>query len=685
MLKLKSLKFKNIGRFVEEQIIDFNDLSGLLQVDGQNKNTGGSSGAGKSTIFQALEYLLGVNDTPITILQSRLTKDPISVEGLFDFDGQELIIRRAKKGLYIKLGEEETEGSSKLSEEKLDSILGMSRSLFRVILLKRQKEGGFFLNFTPKQSHEFLVDAKGLNAHTKKAEEIDKDLTALEKNHAQSQNDLQAATSGLQSTLDALLTVGEPPTQSAYTEAHINELRVYLNSVENLIISNEANQAKERSFLATEKPATAFETFSRSGITAVEKQISSLNSLVGDLEKKEKARQNTIKDHINGLRIKSITAKSAIERGTKAKSEAQRIVLEIKKLKDGTCPTCEQSWVTESAKSKESQLLKAFEEQKALIVAGMGAETEVASLNQEIENLTPELTPIYPLPEMKDIPLQMETLKLELAIEKGKEIEYNKTQNASIKEASDTYLAKVNTLQTRQTAELSALKDEVSKSKQALTIAVGDFESAKMSASRYKTTLDSLRAQETKRRADLDAANKALIELKEKIEIVSEAKLLMKSFISCSFDEALESISDKATAIVRGIPNMTTATIQLEGIRETKEGKVKEEVTAVLHVDGEQGVPVKSLSGGERSALDLAIDLAVIDFLEDSTGKGIDLYIADEPFNGLGPVEIEPILELLQNSNLNKRIILVDHNEIVKQHVQNKILVVREGETSGIV
>jgi DNA repair ATPase RecN len=55
---------------------------------GQNNNTGGSSGAGKSTVFNALDFLLGLNDLPVTVLQSRLTKSGISVIGEFDFDGK---------------------------------------------------------------------------------------------------------------------------------------------------------------------------------------------------------------------------------------------------------------------------------------------------------------------------------------------------------------------------------------------------------------------------------------------------------------------------------------------------------------------------------------------------------------------------------------------------------------------
>ena len=41
MLTLKELRFKGIGRFVEEQTINFETLGNLIQVDGLNKNTGG--------------------------------------------------------------------------------------------------------------------------------------------------------------------------------------------------------------------------------------------------------------------------------------------------------------------------------------------------------------------------------------------------------------------------------------------------------------------------------------------------------------------------------------------------------------------------------------------------------------------------------------------------------------------
>ena len=684
MLKLKTLKFKNIGRFTEEQSIDFSNLNGLIQVDAQNKNTNGSSGAGKSTIFNALEYLLGINNTPITILQSRLTKEALSVEGEFDLDGQEVTIRRSKKGLYIKQGQEEIEGSSKLSEEKLDKILGMSRDLFRVLCHKRQKEGGFFLNFTPKETHAFLVDAKGLNDHAKKAEEIDKDLKKLTDLQINLQQKVESAKSGLKSSQEALSTVGESPTPSLITNEFLNDLRSLIDTHRVEIARVEKEHTEQKSNLSKEKPNLSVSPFNRAKIIEFDSELASLQIKTRALESEEIKRQYLIKDQINSLSSKLPILKNQLSSSENAKKEAQRIVLELKKLKEGQCPTCEQSWLTKSAKDKETQLLQSFENYKIIILNGVKAPEEIKVIEQSIGSLKVDLLPRQN-PELVEINTKEQEIKLSLTQERKLELEHNTKENQSLKLVSDTYLLKVNALLARQNAELVQAREELSKLEKELSKYVQELQHNEFSIKRYKEILENLNKQISFKELELNSAELELTQLKESIDIVSEAKALIKSFISCSFDEALESIGDKATMIIRGVPNMATATIQLEGIRETKDGKVKEEVTAVIHMDGEQAIPIRSLSGGERSAVDLAIDLAVIDFLEDATGKGMDLFILDEPFTGIDAISIEQILEVLQSSNLNKKLIIVDHNDIIKQFVQNKILVVREGNTSNVV
>lgn len=685
MLKLKTLKFQNIGRFVVEQTIDFSTLSGLIQVDAFNANSGGSSGAGKSTIFLAIEYLLGLNSMPLSVLQSRLTKEALWVEGSFDIDGQPITITRSKKGLKIDGLGELTEGSSKLSEERLDKIIGMPRDLLRLIMHKRQKEGGFFLEMSNKDTYILLSNAKGLNEHTKKAEQIDLDLKKLIESELQAKNSLDSAEAGLKSTIEAISAIGEPPKASTFSEKDIEALELSTANAMGYWTAIERTHSLEKAELANKRPNLIVESFDRVRINQIDHELSGLAGKIKDLETKEKSRQQTAKDQVNALKIKLINAKSAVTQSEKAKTEAARIVSELKSIKDNICPTCTQQWITDNIKTKETELLQTFEIQKSLILAGVQAIQETVTLQESVDKASNELTsqPILEL-ELIEINKLSNDLKLELNGLREIEQEYTKTQSVIVKKANDEYVTQLNALSQKQSGELSAAKEIYTKANQELTHVKQDRHAASMSVSKYKDTEDKLQAQKITKELLLDKHSKELIELKDKIEIVSEAKLLVKSFISCSFDDALVSIAERATAILRGIPNMQTATIQLEGMRETKDGKTKEEVTAVLSVDGEQNVPIKSLSGGERSAVDLSIDLAVIEFLELSTGNGCDFFVLDEPFGGMDSVSIEQILELLRSSNLDKKLIIVDHNDVVKQFVQNKIMVTREGDYSTV-
>jgi DNA repair exonuclease SbcCD ATPase subunit len=212
----------------------------------------------------------------------------------------------------------------------------------------------------------------------------------------------------------------------------------------------------------------------------------------------------------------------------------------------------------------------------------------------------------------------------------------------------------------------------------------GQIVSEQEAQRRFTASLNKLKEQEAKYQKELDAKQADLDAVEEELLLAQEAKKAVKSYLSRSFDEALETISDTATQIVRGVPNMANATIKLEGTKETKDGKVKEEIAAIISSDGELDIPIKSFSGGERTALDFAIDLAVIDFLESKTNKGIDLFILDEPFNGLGQGEIEMALEVLQTSNPNKKIVIIEHSPAVDEFVTDKIHVIRDGATSYI-
>lgn len=682
MLKLKSLRFSGIGRFVEPQDINFSELGNLIQVDAENRNTGGSSGAGKSTIFNALDYLFGINDLPTTVLKSRLTKEAISVHGEFDYDGKPLLITRNKLGLLIDLEGQVTTGSNALAEERLDQILGMSRDLFRKILHKRQKEGGFFLDFTPKKMYEFLTDALNLDAERKKLEKVEAKITELEKLKNTRQNSIISIQSSLKATQESVLALGLPPIKDIHQPV-ILELKGRYDVSTQRFKEVEEKHKVEAIEIEKERPSISVRAYDGTKKTYLDERSKTLVAESSAIARGETERISTVKTLINEKNLEQSKIINQITNGTVSKAHATKLATEIKKIRDSICPTCDQGWVTENAKTKESELLAELAKDKEAISLGLLAFERQQVLNDEIMILNGQLKPVVD-PKLIEINEELDTVKVRLAEEKVLEIEHLSKENAKNTSILAEFVAKETKLTLDHKLELEQARGQKEVDGKAFDAAINKLKSYEEARKRYDSSLNIMKTMEADAEVKLVEEQSALSKVERSILVADELKKAIKTFLSISFDGALESIGEMATKNIRCIPNMSNATIQFEGQKETKEGKVKEEVNAVISMDGEIGIPIKSLSGGERSSIDLAVDLAVIDFIESETGKGIDVFILDEPFTGLDTVSIEMALELLKNLNTTKKLIVVDHNPEVKEMVSNRIVVIRDGESSTI-
>lgn len=683
MLKIKELRFRGIGRFVENQVIHFDSLGSLIQVDGKNMNTGGSSGAGKTTVFNALDYLFGINDLPITVLQSRGTENTISVSGNFDWDGVNVWITRSKsRGLSIEIMESTVSGSAKITEEKLDQIIGMPRDLFKKILHKRQKEGGFFLQLTPKDTYNFLISCLGLSDLNAKLAKVDLKIKELTEKHTLYTSSLASSNSALKATQDAILSLGVAPSE-------VLDVTVVVGLKERLSIATSAldvlrtRHSLELQTLDNERPQLAKSNFDRSEILRLEADIQLIYKEIYAVEELERERQSLVKNSILEILKQQSAIEFAVRDGKIAESEAPIVALEIKKIRESLCPTCDQSWNNEASQVKESKLLLQLKNLKDKIEAGKKGRQDLVNIQLEITRLADESHPKVP-ESLIELTTKRDGFTEALSQQRSQENDFNNAQHYINKIKLDEFARKQIELRTRQGSELNQAVGEVDVHRRNLETIVQKIRSNDEAKKRYETSFTTLKKQENDYQAKVFQFGLLESATKEELEIAEEAKKAIKNYASRSFDEALDTIADSATRLIRSIPNMANATIQLDSTKETKEGKVKEEVNAVISMDGELGIPIKSLSGGERTSIDLAVDLAVIDLIESKTGKGINIFILDEPFEGLEAVNIEMVLDVLRLSSENKKIVIVAHDPIVKQMVESGITVVREGLTSRI-
>jgi len=748
MLKLKKLSLKNIGRFTENQEIDFTALGSLIQVDAQNINTGASSGSGKSTIFNAISWTLGLDGLPTTILQSRLTDEPIHCSLELDWNGKSVVVDRGKK-LTISIDGIETKGASKITEEKLDEILGLPRNLFRPLIHKRQGEQGFFLNMTPAKMNEFLTDCLGLNDIRSKIEIVYAKSKILDQELGLAQLDLTGSQSALDATLEALESIGSPPAKPTADLSHIDALKECLANYKKVLLDNRAAQNQEKISLERNKPQLEVADFDKKTLNEILEQENDLEGRIGMVKSDERDRQaqknkdisdlksalaqkllelkHEFENKINKAKMESndrillLSSALAIESdtvkiGKASRESAQKIMGQLKHLRSGICHVCEQTWITDASKLEESKLLEELNQHKANIMASGQASEKVDILKLSIEDAKVELTTrtaginkdysanqvelrksiesqISVLTEEARYRISEEELSLIkklndvrelLKQEQTKECEYLKNQTFKNQIALEEFLLEQKRLNDKHVIENTRIQDEISKLEQEEYRATAELRTYSENLDRYNRQLFNLKAQELDHKLKADKANAKTEEIAKKLGLSEEVKRCLKSYLSCSFDDALDSISSMATTILRAVPTMANATIRLEGVKETGSGALKEQINACLDNDGELNVPVKSLSGGERSAVDLSIDLAVASFITERTNIGADFLLLDEIMNGFDTLGKENTLDMIKGISGDRKVLIVEHDPVAKEYILDRITVVRDGETSFI-
>jgi DNA repair exonuclease SbcCD ATPase subunit len=664
MLELISLTFNNIRCFDTEQTIDFSNREKLIQIDGMHENTGGSSGAGKTTIPLALDYLLNMCSIPSTTLQSRLTKDPIYVSGKFRKDKQDIVITRSKKtGLTIETPDETISGNVKLAEEKLDEIIGMPRKVFKKTIHKEQKEGGFFLNMTAKEMYEFLIQILGLELYIAKTDIIAKDIEKSKANVTESETLIERLLINTQELEQLLMTKKEPICNITPEMLTLKKAEV-LKIQEDITVIQKNKDAVIGALVCPVKNKVDGDDLNNS-IQTCNDQSKGLKDQINQLVVKK---QELLKE-INTLDNLQNNAK-------KTGQEIVEINNKLNTLKNHTCPTCQQQWI------------------------GVGANQEIKALNDRVGGLTDNLLSVKARLETKpNIINQIDRidsinsdLSLQISDIENKRTEFH-VQLKNLEQSNDNEYLKATNEYNQQVRSVEAEYDNKIQPFRAI-LGSAQLEVATM-ASQISSHEANLKIHNTEK-ADIQNMSDSkkeqikqtqvdLQNLNKKVLVAEEARRLIKSYVVQTFQETLDSIGNTATDILSHIPNMSNSTVYFEGCKENKSGSMRDEVNAIINVGGTNNIPIKSLSGGEKTAVDLAVDLAVIDVIEVKTGKGTDFFIMDEPFDGLDAVCKENCLEILKQVDINKKIIMVDHSSELKEMVSDIIMVIKKGESSSIV
>lgn len=686
MIEILKLEFENIGLFTDRQSISFQDKNKLIQVIAERSDYNGSSGSGKSTIFHAIDYAFGINQIPATALQSRKTKDGISVKIDILWDGSPVTIQRSKKQGLIVTGinpgtrtEFSVSGNVEQAEEKIDEIIGLPREVFKKMIHKSQKEGGFFLNLTPSESYKFLVKALKLESWLTKENNASELISKI-------QSEIQIKESKLLAKADVLEKLKNSLEQSVF---QLNSLSApekrSLKDIDSIKKSKESAEAlfKQEIFDANskkpEKPG-----LHRAQIEDLENLKLTLKyeerSLINDLQSEESEFKKLLFD-------KQSIPKTLSLLSSKKKEKTQEILLIKTKINQASkheCPTCSQEWTSPSVYEYVESLKK-----EAVDLASV-----VNKTSNEINNLNEKLVS-YENIEDKAVSIQNKIKEVQKEyFEKINRIdlqikEKNKEINALNQSLNDKYQSEMNSWHEESARITSFYKDKISKIDSELSEAVYFKKLVESEKEMYESQKNILTSNFERAKMDHESSVNEVLklelelsEMKYKLEVAKETKMVIKSFLNKTFQETLDQIGIEATLKLSRIPNASTSTVRFESFKEVK-GKIKEEVTAFISINGDEDVNIKTLSGGERSSIDGAVDLSVYKVIEDRSGIGTNWLVLDEPFEGLDTQSRLDYIELLKESN-DKKILIVDHTNEVKELAEDTIKVIRENDRSFI-
>jgi DNA repair exonuclease SbcCD ATPase subunit len=364
-----------------------------------------------------------------------------------------------------------------------------------------------------------------------------------------------------------------------------------------------------------------------------------------------------------------------IEKHTKTEYEISRLVQERLHIVESQCPTCMQQWVGDSAQAK----IGVIEVELKALIAGASALKESIHDQPKLKISLDRLLSIRESTSTSLLSLQDQRASLDA--KKYQLMELTSKQN---QEAKDAYNKQISEIENKTRDSIDTCNKTMKEIEIQLSAKESQRNSYLIATAQYLTEVASINDMISKKQQEAVQTSLELQSIRKNIIVADESKRLIKAYVLQTFQETLDAIGEVATNILSAIPNMATSTVYFEGCKETKSGSIKDEVVAILNTDGNNEIPIKSLSGGERTAIDLAIDLAVIDVIETKVAKGANFLFMDEPFDGLDSVCKENCLEILKQIDTNKKIIMVDHSSELKEMVSDIILVVKKGEISNI-
>ncbi len=193
MIRFKSLKFKGVIPFSGTTTVPLENM-GRVFLAGDNQDTGGSNGAGKSTVFEVLQHIL-FSTTSKGFARGKFVGQGYRGELLLEADGHEYSITqfRGAKGeerkdgyTILKDGEDVTPKGTRHMQDCINfikEIVGITEAEFRgYIYLAQEGPGHVLISGKGADKRNYLSDLFTLDRYDSVREGVDEELVLIDAN-----------------------------------------------------------------------------------------------------------------------------------------------------------------------------------------------------------------------------------------------------------------------------------------------------------------------------------------------------------------------------------------------------------------------------------------------------------------------------------------------------------------------
>ena len=695
--RLISVSGSAFGSLVEPFEFQF-PQTGMLLLRGENLDTQGGSASGKSTFIHALNYPHGTCPVPLTELQSWYTKDAPQVTNTYDVDGKIVQISKGKR-FELVIDGEAVRGGADIKKEKIDLLFGTSAEMRGALTYRGQGKPGLFLSKTDKEMKEFLTTLLNLDQW----DEESKAALALAKDLETKYNVLVSRRKDVLARLATLRAAGTGVEEEEsladvvkQIEGHEALQRKYESTIQKMEKDAETVYAFTKNVLA---PALAELT---EKITALEARRISAPPMSDEWERLRTLKDavqtrvarlesedlQLAKDHlviVEALRTQIQSMLLQLQGGNKLRADADRVLAQIDQLEKNVCPTCQREWDDVQAK---------LEDLKIELEQINGETEELKYVQEELDRVKAEFQELprtlEPNPKIAQMRAALEKCRADMAVE-----EHNTT--AETTRETERVAKELKTLRDHRESLTNDSYNSAAKERDKVLAGIGNLKALAIAERDKKVRAELTRqklAEEVgacrERRRQISEAEAKEAELYEEAQPVQVEMARWadyghltgrEAFRGKFFDEVLDAISAESNSILASIANTRNVTIEFSTGEETADGKVRQEIVPVITINGHKnGRP----SGGMKSAIELAVDLAVGRIISERTGVCPGWLILDESFDGLGAREKETCLEILQTYAHDRLVIVVDHASETQGLFTQKITIRSSGGYSII-